>query len=133
MITGSGGRTVKNFFYRNRAALLLRISRDITLQKLNDFSASLEQTRAELAATEQKIAELQKQAGTTPDRLTTQMRETDDGAVLQQLKGLFADAGVETYRTPDQIFISLAIGWFRKSTRRLPILGLPSRPKRASR
>jgi uncharacterized protein involved in exopolysaccharide biosynthesis len=63
-----------------------QISRDITLQKLNDFSASLEQTRAEMAATEKKIQELQSQAGTTPDRLTTQMRETDNGAVLQQLK-----------------------------------------------
>jgi uncharacterized protein involved in exopolysaccharide biosynthesis len=56
------------------------------LQKLNDFSSSLEQTRAEMAATEKKIAELEKQSGTTPDRLTTQMRETDNGAVLQQLK-----------------------------------------------
>jgi uncharacterized protein involved in exopolysaccharide biosynthesis len=77
---------LKNFS-QEQSGVAPQISRDITLQKLNDFSATLEQTRAELAATEQKIAELQKQAGTTPDRLTTQMRETDDGAVLQQLKG----------------------------------------------
>jgi uncharacterized protein involved in exopolysaccharide biosynthesis len=63
-----------------------QVSRDITLQKLNDFSSSLESTRAEMAATEKKIGELEKQSGTTPDRLTTQMRETDNGAVLQQLK-----------------------------------------------
>jgi uncharacterized protein involved in exopolysaccharide biosynthesis len=63
-----------------------QISRDITLQKLNDFSASLETTRAEMAATEKKIQDLQSQAGTTPDRLTTQMREADNSAVLQQLK-----------------------------------------------
>lgn len=73
-------------FSQEQGGVAPQISRDITLQKLNDFSASLEQTRAEMAATEKKIQELQSQAGTTPDRLTTQMRETDNGAVLQQLK-----------------------------------------------
>jgi uncharacterized protein involved in exopolysaccharide biosynthesis len=73
-------------FSQAQGGVAPQISRDITLQKLNDFSAGLEQARAEMAATEQKIQELQKQAGLTPDRLTTQMRETDNGAVLQQLK-----------------------------------------------
>jgi uncharacterized protein involved in exopolysaccharide biosynthesis len=73
-------------FSEEQSGVAPQISRDITLQKLNDFSAALEQTRAEMSATEQKIAELEKQSGTTPDRLTTQMRETDNGAVLQQLK-----------------------------------------------
>jgi uncharacterized protein involved in exopolysaccharide biosynthesis len=74
-------------FSEEQSGVAPQVSRDMTLQKLNDFSASLETTRAEMAATEQKIAELQKQAGITPDRLTTQMRETDNGATLQQLKG----------------------------------------------
>ncbi|HEY3839074.1 MAG TPA: Wzz/FepE/Etk N-terminal domain-containing protein, partial [Bryobacteraceae bacterium] len=73
-------------FSQEQGGVAPQISRDITLQKLNDFSSSLEQTRAEMAATEKKIGELEKQSGTTPDRLTTQMRETDNGAVLQQLK-----------------------------------------------
>jgi len=73
-------------FSKEQSGVAPQISRDMTLQKLNDFSASLEQTRAEMAATEKKIQELEKQAGITPDRLTTQMRETDNGAVLQQLK-----------------------------------------------
>jgi uncharacterized protein involved in exopolysaccharide biosynthesis len=73
-------------FSEEQSGVAPQISRDMTLQKLNDFSAALEQTRAEMSATEQKIAELQKQAGITPDRLTTQMRETDNGATLQQLK-----------------------------------------------
>ncbi|MFZ0769881.1 MAG: Wzz/FepE/Etk N-terminal domain-containing protein [Candidatus Sulfotelmatobacter sp.] len=73
-------------FSQEQSGVAPQISRDMTLQKLNDFSAALEQTRAEMSATEQKILELQKQAGITPDRLTTQMRETDNGAVLQQLK-----------------------------------------------
>lgn len=73
-------------FSHEQSGVAPQVSRDMTLQKLNDFSAALEQARAEMAATEQKIQELQKQAGITPDRLTTQMRETDNGAVLQQLK-----------------------------------------------
>lgn len=73
-------------FSEEQSGVAPQVSRDMTLQKLNDFSAALEQTRAEMSATEQKIQELQKQAGTTPDRLTTQMRETDNGAVLEQLK-----------------------------------------------
>jgi uncharacterized protein involved in exopolysaccharide biosynthesis len=63
-----------------------QVARDITLQKLNDFSAALEQTRAEMSGTEKKIQDLEKQAGSTPDRLTTELRKSDDAAVLQGLK-----------------------------------------------
>jgi uncharacterized protein involved in exopolysaccharide biosynthesis len=63
-----------------------QLARDMTLQKLNDFSATLESTQAEMAATEQRIRDLQKQMGSTPDRLTTQVRESDDAQVLEHLK-----------------------------------------------
>ena len=48
-----------------------QVARDITLQKLSEFRASLQQTRAEIAGTEERIRALEKQAGTTPQRLTT--------------------------------------------------------------
>ena len=73
-------------FSEEQGGVAPQIARDITLQKLNDFAATLETTRAEMAATEKKITSLEQQAGATPDRLTTAVRETDDGAVLQQLK-----------------------------------------------
>lgn len=63
-----------------------QVDRDITLQKLNDFHASLQQTRADIASTEERIRALEKQAGNTPQRLTTQARETDDAQVMQGLK-----------------------------------------------
>jgi uncharacterized protein involved in exopolysaccharide biosynthesis len=63
-----------------------QMTRDITLQKLSEFRSSLQQTRAEMASTEQRINTLQKQAGTTPERLTTSMRSQDDAQVLQGLK-----------------------------------------------
>jgi uncharacterized protein involved in exopolysaccharide biosynthesis len=63
-----------------------QMTRDITLQKLSEFRSSLQQTRAEMAATEERIHTLQKQAGITPERLTTSMKSQDDFQVLQGLK-----------------------------------------------
>jgi len=63
-----------------------QMARDITLQKLSEFRASLQQTRAEIAGTEERIKALEKQAGTTPQRLTTSSSQTDDAQVLQGLK-----------------------------------------------
>jgi uncharacterized protein involved in exopolysaccharide biosynthesis len=63
-----------------------QMARDITLQKLSEFRASLQQTRAEIAGTEERIRALEKQAGTTPQRLTTAASSTDDAQVLNGLK-----------------------------------------------
>ncbi len=73
-------------FSQEQGGVAPQVSRDITLQKLNEFAASLESTRAEMAGIEKKIANLEQQAGSTPDRLTTSVREADDGAAQQQLK-----------------------------------------------
>ena len=63
-----------------------QLTRDITLQKLNEFEASSQQTKAEMAASKQRIQALESQAGTTPQRLTTQARQIDDAQVLQGFK-----------------------------------------------
>ena len=63
-----------------------QLARDITLQKLNEFQASLQQTKAEIAASDERIHALERQAGTTPQRLTTQARQIDDAGVLQGFK-----------------------------------------------
>ena len=97
-------------FSEQQGGVAPQISRDITLQKLNDFSASLETTRAEMAATEKKINSLEQQAGATPDRLTTAVRETDDGAVLQQLKSTLLDPGNQAHRTAHQVSADLPPG-----------------------
>jgi uncharacterized protein involved in exopolysaccharide biosynthesis len=61
-------------------------SRDITLQKLSEFRASLQQTRQEIAGTGERIKTLEKQAGITPERITTATRQSDDAQVLMSLK-----------------------------------------------
>jgi uncharacterized protein involved in exopolysaccharide biosynthesis len=63
-----------------------QLSRDITLQRLSDFHATLQQTRADIATTEERIRALERQSDATPQRLTTQSRQTDDVQVLQNLK-----------------------------------------------
>ncbi len=60
--------------------------RDLTLQKLAEFNATLETTRAEIKGTNNRIADLDRQHGSTPSRLTTQMKKGDNPQVLEQLK-----------------------------------------------
>lgn len=63
-----------------------QLARDITLQKLSDFTATLRQTYADIASTQERIEALEKQSGTTPQRLTTQSKTSDDAGVLQGFK-----------------------------------------------
>lgn len=62
------------------------LGRDITLQKVNDFNASLGQIEAAMAESKKKIDAMEQLSKTTPTRLTTQMRQQDDAPVLQQMK-----------------------------------------------
>ena len=63
-----------------------QLARDTALGKLSEFTGTLQQTYADIAATERRIDALEKQSGTTPQRLTTQLRAVDDAQVLQGLK-----------------------------------------------
>ncbi len=60
--------------------------RDMTLQKLADFNSSLETTRASIAESKKRIADLEKQSQSVPARLTTEMKESDNSSVLENLK-----------------------------------------------
>jgi uncharacterized protein involved in exopolysaccharide biosynthesis len=72
-----------------------QVDRDITLQKLGDFNLSLQQSRAELAEAGQRLRTLEKQAGTTPERLTTALRNSDDAPVLQGLKNTLMELEIK--------------------------------------
>jgi uncharacterized protein involved in exopolysaccharide biosynthesis len=76
---------LKNFS-AEQGGVAPQVQRDLTLQKLNEFNASLQQTRTEIASTETKIQNLKSQSGTTPTRLTTQSRRSDNPQVMEQLK-----------------------------------------------
>lgn len=73
-------------FSQQEGGVSPQVARDITLQKLSEFAATLQQTYADIATTEQRIQTLEQQSGTTPERLTTQKHSSDDAQVLQNLK-----------------------------------------------
>jgi len=73
-------------FSEQQGGVSPQLTRDITLQKLNEFAANLQQTYADIASTQTRIDSLEKQAGVTPERLTTQSSATDDAQVLQGMK-----------------------------------------------
>jgi len=63
------------------------LMRDLTVQKVNEFNSTLQTTRSSIIEVGKRIQALEKQAGTTPTRMTTQLRKSDDAQVLQTLKG----------------------------------------------
>src|SRR3984957_12543992 len=60
--------------------------RTLVLQKLNDFKSTLHQTEVSIANTQDRIRDLTKQLGTTPDRITTLMTRGDNPQLMEQLK-----------------------------------------------
>jgi len=62
------------------------MDRELTMQKLADFRSSLNETRASIAETSQRIQRLQQAEKATPDRITTQVKKSDNPQLLEQLK-----------------------------------------------
>jgi uncharacterized protein involved in exopolysaccharide biosynthesis len=62
------------------------MDRGLTMQKLEEFRFSLDQTRAEIADTSKRIQRLQQAEKATPARITTQVRKADNPQLLEQLK-----------------------------------------------
>jgi len=73
-------------FSAQRGGVAPGLMRDLTIQKVNEFNSTLETTRSQLVETGKRIQALEKQAGSTPTRMTTQLRKTDDAQTLQTLK-----------------------------------------------
>lgn len=62
------------------------MDRDLTMQKLSEFTFSLNQTRASIADTTRRIQRLIQQQNSIPSRMTTQVRKADNQQLLEQLK-----------------------------------------------
>jgi len=78
-------------FVRQQPIADPRVATDATLQKLTEFNGELRHIQAEIAETQERMRWLQEGEKATPDRLTTQVRLTDDAPVLQSLKTKLAD------------------------------------------
>jgi uncharacterized protein involved in exopolysaccharide biosynthesis len=73
-------------FSRNPGAVSPHLQRDAALGKLSEFEAGLQHTRAAIAETKNRIADLEKQAAVAPVRLTTAVRTESNARLLQELK-----------------------------------------------
>jgi uncharacterized protein involved in exopolysaccharide biosynthesis len=65
--------------------------RDRTAEKLVNFEADMRQAQADAHDREQRIAMLQSQLKQTPERMQTQVRESGNSALLQQMKSSLHD------------------------------------------
>ncbi len=60
--------------------------RDQALQRATEFGATLQETRAEIDSTQKRIRALENELATTPARLTTVDRKSDNAQLLEQMK-----------------------------------------------
>jgi uncharacterized protein involved in exopolysaccharide biosynthesis len=73
-------------FASNQGGVAPTTLRDMTLQKLADFNSTIETTRASIAETKKRIADLESQTASVPQRVTTELKESDNSSVLENLK-----------------------------------------------
>lgn len=60
--------------------------KDAALQKLAEFEATARQTQEAIAETQQRIRTLESQATSTPARMVTQVKDSDDSVLLSSLR-----------------------------------------------
>jgi uncharacterized protein involved in exopolysaccharide biosynthesis len=73
-------------FTQGGTVVSAQLEKDVALQKLAEFDATLRQTEAAIAETQQRIDILQKQEVSIPTRMVTQVRNLDDATLLSQLR-----------------------------------------------
>lgn len=73
-------------FPETNGAVAPGMDKELTMQKLAEFRFSLDQTRASIADIKTQIQGLKQKEGSIPDRITTQVRKSDNPQLLEQLK-----------------------------------------------
>jgi len=73
-------------FTRDHGVVAAQMERDLTLQKASDLEASLAQTQATMAETEQRIGTLDEKIASIPPRMVRQQRTSDNPQLLEQMK-----------------------------------------------
>jgi uncharacterized protein involved in exopolysaccharide biosynthesis len=73
-------------FDKEKGVASAQTERDLALQKLNEFDATLHQTEAGIPETQRRISDLEAQLKVTPPRQNTTVKAADNGLVLQSLE-----------------------------------------------
>ncbi len=67
-------------------AVSAQLQKESSLQKLAEFEATARQTQEQIAETQQRIHTLEAQATSTPARMVTQVKDSDDSVLLSGLR-----------------------------------------------
>src|SRR5215467_849656 len=67
------------------------LEKQVTLQKINDFDLTLQQTRASIAETQKRLQALEVEDRTVPARVTTQIKVADNPQLMANLKTTLLD------------------------------------------
>lgn len=67
------------------------LEKQVALQKINDFDLTLQQTRASIAETQKRLRMLEKEGGSVPARVTTQIKVADNPQLMANLKTTMLD------------------------------------------
>src|SRR5437667_1605461 len=78
-------------FTRQTGVVSADFEKQVTLQKINDFDLTLQQTRASIAETEKRLHTLEAEDGTVPERVTTQIKVADNPQLMASLKTTLLD------------------------------------------
>jgi uncharacterized protein involved in exopolysaccharide biosynthesis len=73
-------------FNRTTGIVTSQTEKDSAVPKLAEFELSWRQTQAAIPASEENVRSLQELLERTPQRITTQLHNSDNGALMQQLK-----------------------------------------------
>ena len=78
-------------FTKKTGVVSADFEKQVTLQKINDFDLTLQQTRASIAETEKRLRTLEAENGTVPERVTTQIKVADNPQLMASLKTTLLD------------------------------------------
>jgi succinoglycan biosynthesis transport protein ExoP len=73
-------------FGRDQGVTSAALERDMTLQKLSEADAEARQTQVSIAATTERVRALEKRLVSLPERITTQVRDSDNPQLLEKMK-----------------------------------------------
>jgi uncharacterized protein involved in exopolysaccharide biosynthesis len=88
-LAASEGQLVR--FTKQTGVVSADFEKQVTLQKMNDFDLTLQQTLASIAETEKRLHTLEGEAGTVPTRVTTQIKVADNPQLMANLKTTLLD------------------------------------------
>jgi succinoglycan biosynthesis transport protein ExoP len=78
-------------FGRDRGVTSAALERDMALQKVSEADAEARQTQVSIAATSERVRVLERKVASLPERITTQIRDSDNPQLMEKMKARLLD------------------------------------------